>query len=196
MENHPAWRAQDKAIEIAIIEVLASLQNKLHFEKLISTTDDYNQTLAYFAVHLGYPNSLGRPMEWNIGPTIADVNGIAVLQCAYKKGDRACVELLLKNGAPKTVLDALGQAPSHLMPDTSDPSYDCNTDIGAATVDQSRLEESLSGMSPSKSTDLKQEVSGDETSVGNPNEHIGNGWIKMTPIIRSRRRPKSQPAVL
>ena len=107
-------------------------------------------------------------MEWNIGLTIADVNGITALDCAYKKGDRACVELLLENGAPKTVLDALGQAPSQLMPESVDPSYDCVTDIVMATGDHSGLEESLSGASPSRSTDLKHKISGDETSVGNP----------------------------
>ena len=107
-------------------------------------------------------------MEWNIGLTIADVNGITALHCAHKKGDRACVELLLENGAPKTMLDALGQAPSHLMPESFDPSYDCDTDIVTATGDQSGLEESLSGTSPSRSTDLKHKVFGDETSVGNP----------------------------
>ena len=54
-------------------------------------------------------------MEHNI--SIADVNGFIALHCAYKRGDRACVELLLEKEAQETVLDALGGAPFHLMPE-------------------------------------------------------------------------------
>jgi ankyrin repeat protein len=89
--------AQDNEIETAIIQALAPLQNTLHFEGLISKTNDYNQTLAHFAVLFGYINLL-RLVEWNIDLTIADVNGLTALHCAYKKGDRACVELLLNMG--------------------------------------------------------------------------------------------------
>jgi hypothetical protein len=148
--------AQDKEVEIAIIEALAPLQNKLHFGRFISTTNDYNQTLAHFAVHLGYLNLLERLVEWKIDLTIADVNGLTALHCAYKKGDRACVELLLENGAPETVLDALGQAPPHLMPEGFDSSYKHGT--GTATDNQS----------PSNSTDMKNKASDDEAFVGDP----------------------------
>ena len=104
-------------IETAIIQALAPLQNTLDFGQLISRTNDYKQTLAHFAVLFGYPNLLRRLVGWNIDLTIADFNGSTALHCAYKKGDRVCVDLLLENGASETVLDALGRAPSHLMPE-------------------------------------------------------------------------------
>ena len=102
-------------IETAIIQALTPLQNTTCFEELISKTSDYKQTLAHFAVDFGYANLLRRLVEWNIDLTIADVNGFTALHCAYNKGDRACVELLLENGASEIALDALGRAPYQLM---------------------------------------------------------------------------------
>ena len=108
--------ASHEGIENAIIQALAPLHNTLNFEEVISKTNDYKQTLAHFAVFFGYTSLLRRLMGWNIDLTIADVNGFTALHCAYKTGDRACVDLLLENGASETVLDALGRAPFHLMP--------------------------------------------------------------------------------
>ena len=125
----PSGEASHVEVEAAIIQSLAPLQDTLGFGEVISTTNDYKQTLAHFAVFFGYTNLLRRLLEWNIDLTIADVNGFTALHCAYKEGDRACVDLLLAKGAPETVLDALGRAPSHLMPEgfTSLSDYDAVT---------------------------------------------------------------------
>jgi ankyrin repeat protein len=109
--------AHHDEIETAIIQALAPLQNTQDFGDIISKTNDYKQTLAHFAVQFGYADLLRRLVGWNIDLAIADVNGFTALHCAYKKGDRACVDLLLENGASETVLDTLGRAPSHLMPE-------------------------------------------------------------------------------
>ena len=50
--------ACDDEIETAIIQALAPLQNTLYSEELISKTNDYNQTLAHFAVLFGYSDLL------------------------------------------------------------------------------------------------------------------------------------------
>ena len=121
--------SKDGDIEAAIIQALAPLHNTVEFEGLISKTNDHNQTLAHFAVLFGYTNLLRRLVEWKINIAISDVNGLTPLHCAYKKGDRTCVELLLENGAPATVLDTLGRAPSHLMPQSFDLSYDHDVDM-------------------------------------------------------------------
>ena len=126
-------------IETAIIQALAPLQNTLDFGELISKTNDYKQTLAHFAVLFGYTNLLRRLVGWNIDLTIADFNGSTALHCAYKKGDRVCVDLLLEKGASETVLDALGRAPSHLMPEGFASLNDQNTDM--TSDDQPRLEQ-------------------------------------------------------
>ena len=45
--------------------------------------------------------------------TIADVNGLTVLHCSYRGGEKAVTELLLNAGAPENGLDALGRTPAH-----------------------------------------------------------------------------------
>jgi len=123
--------ARDDEIETAIIQALAPLQDTLDFEELISKTNDHNQTLAHFAVLFGYIDLLKMLVGWNIDLTIADVNGLTALHCAYMKGDKACVELLLEKGVSETVLDALGRAPSHLMPEGFNSLNDHGTDIAS-----------------------------------------------------------------
>ena len=156
--------ASHDEIETAIIQALAPLQDTPHFEEVISKTNDYQQTLAHFAVFFGYTNLLRRLMGWNIDLSIADVNGFTALHSAYKTGDRACVDLLLEKGASETVLDALGRAPSHLMPEGFALS-DHNVDT--ASDDQPELEQKRDTPSLFQSTDSGHGVSdeGDEKSM-------------------------------
>jgi len=142
---------RDDEIETAIIQALAPLQDTLVFKELISKTNDYNQTLAHFAVLFGYINLLKVLVGWNIDLTIADVNGLTALHCAYKKGDRACVELLLEKGVSETVLDALGRAPPHLMPEGFNSLSDYDTDM--APGDQPDLGRQIDAHSPFQRTD-------------------------------------------
>jgi len=125
--------------ETAIIQALSPLQNTQDFEEVISKTNDYKQTLAHFAVQFGYTDLLRRLVGWNIDLSIADVNGFTALHCAYKKGDKACIDVLLEKGAPETTLDALGRAPSHLMPEAFAllNDHDSNT----ASNDQLEMEQ-------------------------------------------------------
>ena len=167
--------ARDDEIETALIRALAPLQNTLDFEELISKTNDYNQTLAHFAVLFGYINLLRRLVGWDIDLSIADVNGFTALHCAYKKGDRACVELLLEKGASETVLDTLGRAPSHLMPEGFDSPQDHDTDM--ASDDQPELEQKLDALSLYQSTDSGHGVSdSDDEKPVNDDERICQGW--------------------
>jgi hypothetical protein len=153
-------------IETAIIQALAPLENTLGFGKVISKTNDYRQTLAHFAVHFGYTNLLRRLAGWNIDLTIADVNGFTALHCAYKMGDRACVDLLLEKGASETVLDTLGRTPPQLMPD--DFASLSDHDAGMTSDYQPELEQPPD--SPPQSTNSGHGVSdlGDEISMDGP----------------------------
>ena len=112
----------DHDIERAMIQALEPLQNMPNFNELVSITNDYNQTLAHFAVMFGYPKLLRQLVEWDIDLTIADVNGLTALHCAYRGGEKAVIELLLNAGAPKNLLDALGRTPAHLMPNEFEAS--------------------------------------------------------------------------
>ena len=156
---------QHDEIETAIIQALAPHQNTPDFGTLISKTNDYKQTLAHFAVLFGYANLLKRLVGWNIDFTIADVNGFTALHCAYKKGDRVCVDLLLEKGASETVLDALGRAPSHLMPKGFALLNDHNANVTSDGHPESEL--TLDTPSLVQSTDSRHVVSdsGDEKAI-------------------------------
>ena len=149
--------ARDNEIETAIIQALEPLQDTLDFDELISKTNDYNQTLAHFAVLFGYINLLKVLVGWNIDLTIADVNGLTALHCAYMKGDRACVELLLEKGVSEAVLDALGRAPSHLMPENFNSLNGHDTNISSG--DQPNLGQQPDALSPFQCTDSGHEAS-------------------------------------
>ena len=157
--------AHHDEIETAIIQALAPLQDTQDFGEVISKTNDYKQTLAHFSVHFGYTDLLRRLVGWNIDLTIADVNGFTALHCAYKKGDRVCVDLLLEKGASETVLDALGRAPSHLMPEGLASLSDHDSEM--TSDDQLELGQQHDVSSLFQSTDSWDGVSdsGDEGSM-------------------------------
>ena len=149
--------AQHDEIETAIIQALAPHQNTPDFGGLISKTNDYKQTLAHFAVLFGFTNLLKRLVGWNIDLAIADVNGFTALHCAYKMGDRVCVDILLEKGAPETAMDTLGRAPSHLMPEGFASLNDHDTDM--TSDDQPKLEQMRDAPSPFQSADSGHRVS-------------------------------------
>ena len=156
-------------IETAIIRALAPLQSTLDFGERISKTNDYKQTLAHFAILSGYTNLLRQLVEWNIDLTIADLNGFTALHCAYEKGDRVCVDLLLENGASETVLDALGRAPPHLMSEGFASLNDNDTDTNSD--DQPKLEQKRDTPSLFQNADSGHRVSdpGDKKSTFHAN---------------------------
>ena len=88
-----------------------------------------------------------------------------MLHCAYKKGDRTCVELLLEKGASEAALDALGRSPSHLIPEGFNSWKDHDADM--SSDGQFELEEKLDIISPHPSTRSGHGVSDvdDEKSV-------------------------------
>ena len=108
---------QDDPIETGLVEALGCLQARPNFNEIVSTTNDYSQTLAHLSIFYDYPYLLGCLVEWGIDLTIADVNGLTVLHCAYMKGDLESVRLLRRAGAPETLTDKLGRTPSELQPE-------------------------------------------------------------------------------
>ena len=106
-----------------------------NFDELVSITNDYNQTLAHFAVMFGYPKLLRRLVEWEIDVTITDVNGLTALHCVYRGGEKMLIEPLLNAGASENVLDALGRIPAHLMPNEFEASEIALGTFGQAPSD-------------------------------------------------------------
>ena len=172
----------DDDIETAIIQALAPLQDTLDPGRVISKTNDYKQTLTHFVIHFGYTNLLRRLVGWKIDSAIADVNGLMVLHCAYKTGDRASVGLLLEQGESEVVLDTLGRAPSRLMPEGHISLNDDDTDM---TSDyQTQLEEQPNALSPFQSSNSGHGVS-DSSDEGSINTAGLGGLVsKVSPPMR------------
>ena len=104
-------------IETRLIEALSSLQARPKFRELLSTPNDYHQTLAHLSILYDYPSLLDRLVKWHIDLAIADVNGLTALHCAYMKGDLDSVHILKRGGASGIVTDRLGRTPSELQPE-------------------------------------------------------------------------------
>ena len=119
---------RDDPIEIGLIEALSCLQARPNFHEIVSTANDYHQTLAHLAILYDYPSLLGRLAEWPIDLTIADVNGLTALHCAYMKGDLDSVRILRRGGASETATDKLGRTPSELLPEGLD-GFDRDIDL-------------------------------------------------------------------
>jgi hypothetical protein len=117
-----------KAIERVASQTLMSLSGSFGFSKLISTVNEYNQTLAHLSVVLGFHSLLRRLIEWDIDLEIADVNGLTALHFAYLKGDPSSVEILQWGGASELVQDKLGRFPEDLGPENLMSEFDACED--------------------------------------------------------------------
>jgi len=132
---------RDDPIEIGLIEALSCLQARPNFHEIVSTANDYHQTLAHLAILYDYPSLLGRLAEWHIDLTIADVNGLTALHCAYMKGDLDSVRILRRGGASETVTDNLGRTPSDLQPEGFGSAIDFDAEVAAGLDTETCLEE-------------------------------------------------------
>jgi len=99
------------------VEILSCLQTQNNFREILSTTNDYSQTLAHLSIFYGYPSLLHHLVEWGIDLAISDINGLTALHCASMKGDLDSVRILQRGGASETVTDKLGRTPSDLQPE-------------------------------------------------------------------------------
>ena len=105
------------SIETGLIEALFRLQGQPHFREIISTTNDWGQTLAHVSIFYGYPLLLSSLVDWRINLAIADVNGFTALHYAYMKEDLDSVRILRRGGASEVVMDKLGRTPLDLRPE-------------------------------------------------------------------------------
>ena len=121
---------RDDPIETSLIEALSSLQARPNFHEIVSTTNDYHQTLAHLSILYDYPSLLALLVEWRVDLTIADVNGLTALHCAYMKGDLASVLNLRRGGASENATDKLGRTPSELLPEGLE-GFDSDLDLDA-----------------------------------------------------------------
>jgi hypothetical protein len=106
---------RESLIEIDLVEAFRCLQVRPNFQEIVSTTNDWGQTLAHLSIFYGYLFLLSSLVDWRINLTIADVNGFTALHYAYMKGDLDSVRILRRGGASEIVMDKLGRTPLDLQ---------------------------------------------------------------------------------
>ena len=115
--GNPQHNSQQDHIQSSLINALVSLRETPDFDKIISTANDSNQTLAHLSTLYGYISLLRHLVEWGIDVAIADIRGLTALHCAYLKEDRESIRVLLRAGASSSIEDKLGRCPRDLVPE-------------------------------------------------------------------------------
>jgi len=111
---------RETPIETRLVEALRYLEVQPNVGEVVSTTNDWGQTLAHLSILHTYPSLLSHLVDWHINLTIADVNGLTALHYTYMKGDMNSVRILRRGGASETVMDKLGRTPLDLLPEGFD----------------------------------------------------------------------------
>lgn len=106
---------QEGPIELGLVAALTCLKSQSNFLEIVSTTNDWGQTLAHLSILYGYPILLSHLVDWHINLTVADANGLTALHYAYMKSDLESVRILRRGGAFENVVDKLGRRPSDLQ---------------------------------------------------------------------------------
>jgi len=113
------------------VDILSCLQTQNNFQEILSTTNDYSQTLAHLSIFYGYHSLLRHLVEWGIDLAISDINGLTALHCAFMKGDLDSVRILRRGGASETVTDKLGRTPSDLQYEGFSLAIDLDAEVAA-----------------------------------------------------------------
>ena len=122
---------QENPIETGLVCALSCIQARPEFREIVSTTNQYGQTLAHLAILYDYPSLLRHLVDWCIDLSISDVNGLTALHCAYMKGDLHSVRILRRGGAPEAAKDKLGRIPSDLQPEGVGRGSDIDVEMDA-----------------------------------------------------------------
>ena len=114
-EGNREFERRGDPIETGLVVALTHLQSQPNFLEVVSTTNNWGQSLAHLSIIHSYPYLLSRLVGWHINLAIADANGLTALHYAYMKGDLESVRILRKGGAPDNVVDELGRKPTDLL---------------------------------------------------------------------------------
>ena len=109
-------RPEDIDFEEVSIDFLRAYSVHPDWKQIISSCNDYGQTMAHITVTLGYLRLLRRLCTWEIDLNVVDNLGLTALHYAYlfKQGD--CAKFLIQSGVNQFILDDLGRSPSDLEP--------------------------------------------------------------------------------
>jgi hypothetical protein len=87
-----------------------------NWKQIVSTCNDYGQTLAHIAVTLGYSRLLQHLVKWQVDLNVVDSMGLSALHYAYLLKQEECAKVLIHSGVDRFILDDLGRSPADLDP--------------------------------------------------------------------------------
>ena len=109
-------RLEEVNLEDISIHFLCICSTHPNWKQIVSSRNDYGQTLAHVCVTLGYFRLLQHLSTWQIDLNTVDHMGSTALHYAYLFIQEECARLLIHCGAEPFILDDLGRSPSSLNP--------------------------------------------------------------------------------
>ena len=109
-------RLEEVNLEDISINFLGKCSTLPDWKEIISTCNDYGQTLAHIAVTLGYKQLLQHLFGWKIDLNAVDSMGLSALHYAYLFKQEECARILIDSGVNRFILDDLGRSPADLGP--------------------------------------------------------------------------------
>ena len=109
-------RPKEVNLEEVSIHFLRTYSIHPNWKQIISSCNDYGQTMAHISVTLNYFRLLQHLLTWKIDLNIVDDTGLTALHYAYLFRQEECARLLIRSGADPFILDDLGRSPSNLNP--------------------------------------------------------------------------------
>ena len=107
---------EEADLEGLAINFLCPYSTHPDWKQIISSSNEYGQTIAHISVTLGYFRLLRHLFRWEIDLNIVDNMGSTALHDAYLFRQEECARFLIHSGASPLSLDNLGRSPSDLDP--------------------------------------------------------------------------------
>jgi len=116
-DNHErAERPEEVNLEEISIHFLRAYSIHPNWKQIISSCNDYGQTIAHISITLGYLRLLRHLSTWGIDLNVVDNMGLTALHYAYLFKQEECARFLIHSGVDQFILDDLGRSPSDLDP--------------------------------------------------------------------------------
>jgi ankyrin repeat protein len=119
-DNHEGAETSPMPEEVNMEEIsihfLRTYSIHPNWKQIISSCNDYGQTIAHISVTLGYLRLLRHLFTWEIDLNVVDHMGLTALHYAYLFKQEECAKFLIHSGVDQFILDDLGRSPSDLDP--------------------------------------------------------------------------------
>ena len=106
----------EENLEEFSIDFLRRFSVHPNWKQIISSCNDYGQTMAHISVTLGYVRLLRQLLTWEIDLNAVDSMGSTALHYAYLFKQEECAKFLIQSDVDQFILDELGRSPSDLDP--------------------------------------------------------------------------------